>query len=184
MKVRRIKDAFDRPFRNKATSGVFSVGSQLPRGADDAVVPASTGEKFREMAEPAALSSKALPVPPSELASAQCGIKDKTKEQARMHNQNPECGLDSPPPTASSGPPSRPPREPSPVWDIELDLNDDEDLDRPPTSGPSTRPPREPSPVWDIELDLNDDDLYMDVDPRLAAKKQLGQAGGLLGSDK
>lgn len=180
MKVRRIKDAFDRPFRNKATSGVFSVGSQVPRGADDAVVPASTGEKFPEVAGPTALSSKVLPV----LPSAQCGVKDKAKEQALMRNQNPEWGLDSPPPTASSGAPSRPPREPSPVWDIELDLNDDEDLDCPPTSSPSTRPPREPLPVCDIELDLNDDDLYMDMDPRLAAKKQLGQAGNPLGSDK
>jgi hypothetical protein len=53
---------------------------------------------------------------------------------------------------------TRPPREPSPVWDIELD-------DSPPAApkvntGQSRTPElgasrRAESPVWDIELDLN-----------------------------
>ena len=52
-------------------------------------------------------------------------------------------------------------REPSPTWDIELDLNSPEPEvpAKPlPTSGASTRK-RPPSPVWDIELDLNDSDI-------------------------
>ncbi|OJA20861.1 hypothetical protein AZE42_02964 [Rhizopogon vesiculosus] len=154
VKVRRVKDAFDRPFRNRATSAVFSVGSQLPRSVDDTVVSASTGEKFPEVAGPAASGSKALPVFPSDSAPAQRGVKGKAKEQAPMRGHSPAWHLDSPPSTASSGPPSRPPREPSPVWDIELDLNDD-----------------------DLYADV-------DVDPQLAAKKGFGRAGSPLGSDE
>jgi hypothetical protein len=84
-------------------------------------------------------------------------------------------------------------RDPSPVWDIELDLNDDA-LDWPSGNDapiPLTRDPlvsrevgptptapravvslvsgtkRPPSPVWDIELDLNvsdEDDMRMETD--------------------
>ncbi|KAG1858098.1 restriction endonuclease type II-like protein [Suillus subluteus] len=115
VKVRRIKDAFDKPFRNRATSAVFSVGSQLPRGAGDEVVSTSNGEKVSEVAEPMTVLS---------------GVKGKGKgKEPAQRSPSPvwdiELDLDSPPPTASSGPP--PPREPSPVWDIELDLNDDSD---------------------------------------------------------
>jgi len=62
-------------------------------------------------------------------------------------------------------------REPSPVWDIELDLNDDApdavpQSQPPPAPRPSTSDESEnasgnkrpPSPVWDIELDLNASD--------------------------
>lgn len=126
VKVRRIKDAFDRPFRNRATSAVFSVGSQVPLGVDDVVVSASTGKKFPEVAGPAASGSKALPVLPADSAPVKCGVKDKAKELAPMRGQSAVWNLDSPPLTTSSGPPSRRPREPSPVWDIELDLNEDD----------------------------------------------------------
>ncbi|KAG0707314.1 restriction endonuclease type II-like protein [Suillus ampliporus] len=123
VKVRRIKDAFDKPFRNRATNAVFSVGSQVTRGAGDEVVTASNGEEFPEVAGPAASGSKAL----SNSVPAQSGVKgkEKGKELAPQRSQSPvwdiELDLDSPP-TASSGPP----REPSSVWDIELDLNDDD----------------------------------------------------------
>lgn len=116
MKVRRIKDAFDRPFRNRATSAVFSVGSQVSWRTDDAVVSASAGEKIPDVAGSAVSSSRAVSVLDS--APAQRGVKGRA-------NQSPQWGLDSPP-TASSGLASRPPREPSPVWDIELDLNEDD----------------------------------------------------------
>ncbi|KAG1828961.1 restriction endonuclease type II-like protein [Suillus variegatus] len=144
VKVRRIKDAFDKPFRNRATSAVFSVGSQVTRGAGDEVVSTSN-----DVTEPnAASGSKTI----SDSAPAQSG-KGKGKEPAQ--------------------------RSPSPVWDIELDLNTP-----PPVASSGPPLPREPSPAWDIELDLNDDsdDLY--VDPRLAAKKGFGQAGSSLGSDE
>ncbi|KAG2036122.1 restriction endonuclease type II-like protein [Suillus americanus] len=127
VKVRRIKDAFDKPFRNRATSAVFSVGSQVPRGTGDEVVSTSNGEKVSEVAEPKAASgSKAI----LDSIPTQSGVKSKGKErEPAQRSPSPvwdiELDLDSPPPTASSGPP--PPREPSPVWDIELDLNDDSD---------------------------------------------------------
>ncbi|KAG2345479.1 DNA repair protein rad10 [Suillus weaverae] len=125
VKVRRIKDAFEKPFRNRTTSAVFSVGSQVPRGVGDEVVSTSNGEKVSEVAEPkAASNSKAI----LDSGPAQSAVKGKGKEPVQR-SPSPvwdiELDLDSPPPTASSGPP--PPREPSPVWDIELDLNDDSD---------------------------------------------------------
>ncbi|KAG2364913.1 restriction endonuclease type II-like protein [Suillus spraguei] len=123
VKVRRIKDAFDKPFRNRATSAVFSVGSQVPRDAGDEVVSTSNGEKVLEVAEREAVpGSKAILEPVA-------GVRGKGKgKELAQRSPSPvwdiELDLDSPPPTASSGPP---PREPSPVWDIELDLNDDSD---------------------------------------------------------
>jgi DNA excision repair protein ERCC-1 len=150
VKVRRIKDAFDKPFRNHATSAVFSVGSQVPRGVGDEVVSKSNGEKVSEVA---ASASKVI----LDSVPVQSSVKGKGKGKEPAQ------------------------RSPSPVWDIELDLDSP-----PPTasSGPPPPPPRGPSPVWDIELDLNDDsdDLYMD--PRLAAKKGSGRAGSSLGSDE
>ncbi|KAG1732200.1 restriction endonuclease type II-like protein [Suillus paluster] len=152
VKVRRIKDAFDKPFRNRATNAVFSVGSQVPQSASDEVVSTVNGEQFPEVAGPAASGSKAL----SDSAPAQSGVKGKGK-----------------------GKEPAPRRAQSPVWDIELDLNSPS----PAASSGPLPPPREPSPVWDIELDLNDDDLYADVDPRLAAKKGFGKAGGSLSDE-
>jgi len=72
VKVRRIKDALEKPFRNQSTSAAFSLGSQ------------------------------ASPAPPRSL-----GANGKGKEKEA-----------SPP----SSLPDRQFREPSPVWDIELDL--------------------------------------------------------------
>jgi DNA excision repair protein ERCC-1 len=152
VKVRRIKDAFDKPFRNRATSAVFSVGSQVPRGAGDEVVSTSNGENVLEVAESKAASgSKAI----SDSGPAQIGVKGKGKGKESVQ------------------------RSPSPVWDIELDLDSP-----PPAMSSGSPPPREPSSVCDIELDLNDDsdDLY--VDPRLAAKKGFGRSGSLLGPDE
>lgn len=127
VKVRRIKDAFDKPFRNRATSAVFSVGSQVPRGAGDEVVSTSNGENVLEVAESKAASgSKAI----SDSGPAQIGVKGKGKgKESAQRSPSPvwdiELDLDSPPPAMSSGSP--PPRELSSVCDIELDLNDDSD---------------------------------------------------------
>ena len=79
MKVRRIKDAFEKPFRNQSTSAAFSLGTQ--------VSPDQT---------------RNLPSPANKV-----GADDKGKAK------------EVPP---SSPPPERRTREPSPVWDIELDL--------------------------------------------------------------
>jgi len=151
VKVRRIKDAFDKPFRNRATSAVFSVGSQVPSGTDDAVVSASATENFSEVAGPVASSSTVQPPLSLDSAPAQRVLHDKAKGSAPVRSQ-------------------------SPVWDPDSSLSVA-------SSGLLSRPPREPSPVWDIELDLNEDDLYEDMDPRLAAKKGVRQAGSPLASD-
>ncbi|KAH9930388.1 DNA repair protein rad10 [Amylocystis lapponica] len=67
----------------------------------------------------------------------------------------------------------RAPKPPSPVWDIELDLNHDSPSPTPETGPPPHRSPspsgqrnkRPPSPVWDIELDLNESDIEEVVGP-------------------
>lgn len=78
VKVRRIKDAFEKPFRNQSTSAAFSLGGQV------SLVPP------RHLAPSA---SEPHPV----------GVNDKGKQK-------------------EATPPDRQFREPSPVWDIELDL--------------------------------------------------------------
>ncbi|KAH9896817.1 restriction endonuclease type II-like protein [Cubamyces lactineus] len=82
--------------------------------------------------------------------------EDSTNEDSAQSAQLTAPSAPRPPPA----PRPRVPREPSPLWDIELDLNDS------PEQTPETGPPpvggalvtsrkRPPSPVWDIELDLN-----------------------------
>ncbi|KAI9063687.1 DNA repair protein rad10 [Trametes sanguinea] len=90
-----------------------------------------------------------------QMQASQTQRSDKGKQRATDN------GTDAPSNHVSQqaeGP--RPPREPSPVWDIELDLNDSPEPT--PESGPppvnsasSTARKRPPSPTWDIELDLN-----------------------------
>jgi len=134
--VKRVKDAFEKPFRNNATSMIpssFADASRLP-ATDSSGIPSS---------------------------STSGTSKGKERESSRTT---------SPVPESTSH--ARPPREPSPVWDIELDL--DLDGNNSPESGPppvtlsrqldavvnTTKRIRSPSPMWDIELDLNasDDD--------------------------
>lgn len=82
VKVRRIKDAFEKPFRNQSTSSTFSLGGQ--------VLPVN----------PRNLGSPANETPPAD-------ANDEQKEkEAPPRASPPECQF----------------REPSPVWDIELDL--------------------------------------------------------------
>jgi DNA excision repair protein ERCC-1 len=95
VKVKNIKNAFDKPVRNKATRTLPTTASQDQRvlaSRDQDTVAQSTSKKGKE--------------------------------------KEPSTGL------------GRPARDPSPVWDIELDLDD----------GPAQ--PRRPQP-FDIELDLN-----------------------------
>ncbi|KII92270.1 hypothetical protein PLICRDRAFT_37060 [Plicaturopsis crispa FD-325 SS-3] len=134
VKVRRIKDAFERPFRNGATSAVPSLPSQSQHSAEESGI---------ETAE----TSKAGP-----RARALQALKSKGKGKEKENSG-----------AASTS--SRPARSPSPVWDIELDLNESDDpADGPPPEstapvGGTARPSKRPaSPVWDIELDLNSDE--------------------------
>jgi len=124
VKVKKVKDAFEKPFRNNATSS--------------------------------------LPAPPIPHSTSETG-KSKGKEREASSRTTPEA-------TTSRT------RLPSPVWDIELDLDVDGGS---PESGPPpvSREPRmaentkiqnvnsesvlrnrSPSPMWDIELDLNGSD--------------------------
>ena len=118
MKVKRIKDAFEKPFRGSGST-------TLPFASQRQV-------EVREGATDSRLAAK-----------------DKGKQRVAAEVE------------------MRPPREPSPVWDLELDLNTPPP-DEPyvPPSPQSRRPEvtdasrkRPASPVWDIELDLNPSDV-------------------------
>jgi len=135
VKVKKIKDAFEKPFRNNATSSLPSQSRSIfDAGLSAAVVdPTSKGRGKEKAAE------------------------------------------------SSTTPPDsrRPPREPSPVWDLELDLDLDADAGIDSHNSPQSGPPPVPrtpatpanihlrdessSPVWDIELDLNVSDDDNDV---------------------
>ncbi|OBZ68139.1 DNA excision repair protein ERCC-1 [Grifola frondosa] len=93
--------------------------------------------------------------------SARTQDKRSRGKEKEIDTQSPS----QPATVASSGKP-RPPRPPSPVWDIELDLNNSpsptSETGPPPHRSPSINAgnmgaqPHASSPLWDIELDLND----------------------------
>ena len=137
VKVKKIKDAFEKPFRNHATSTLPSIYNA------------------------------------ANTSTVVCK-KDKRKEKAAVQ-------LDS-----STTTPTWPPREPSPVWDIELDLDLDIDapeggpfVSRAPEKGQNTKgngEARSPSPIWDIELDLNGHDEEDNQDDKGKRKAGFGAA--------
>ncbi|KAI0674255.1 restriction endonuclease type II-like protein [Trametes maxima] len=111
----------------------------------------------------------------------------KGKERADGPDSEPR---DPSPPAAPRPPPAprpRAPREPSPVWDIELDLNDSpeptSESGPPPVGGqpPGSRK-RPPSPVWDIELDLNASDVEDDTESDARERKRPREGSGEFGA--
>ncbi|KAG5648503.1 hypothetical protein DXG03_003114 [Asterophora parasitica] len=110
VKVKNVKNTFEKPVRNSATR-------TLP------VAVSASQSQAQSAASPTEAPTKS-PVPP-------------VVKRASDKGQDKEI-----PPSST-----RPPREPSPVWDIELDLNSDED-----ETGP---PPEYPPVPFDIDLDLN-----------------------------
>lgn len=99
VKVKNIKNTFDKPLRNNATRTLpVVISQQIPLGS---AVPSSDGQ----------------------IIIAEASMKGKEKEV----------------PTSSQRS-----REPSPIWDIELDLNDD-----------GAGLPLPASHPFDIDLDLN-----------------------------
>jgi DNA excision repair protein ERCC-1 len=121
VKVRRIKDAFEKPFRNNSTTSLNVSATQQPL-----------------------LHSSLRPRKEDLVAGPSSADKGKQKETEA---------------------PSRQARPPSPVWDIELDLNDENSSLATAESGPlpieltgKTSKNRPQSPPWDIELDLNPSD--------------------------
>ncbi|KLO08867.1 hypothetical protein SCHPADRAFT_981229 [Schizopora paradoxa] len=148
VKVRRIKDAFEKPFRNNATSAPVAKASssQASTAREDAgLLGVST---MTESEQQQNSTSTTTPTSP-------------TKSSPRKSAHQFGSAADMPPPplprrlTASS-----PPQDTD-----ELEYVDDDPTTVPrknstaSTSADGVVPrPRSPSPVWDIELDLNDDD--------------------------
>lgn len=172
-KIARMKEAFDKPFRNSATSALdfpstssqFSAQSGLPSSATDkSGVTSSTTAGSRDKG------------------------KGKEKESNNGASQLPPRppvvipSSSSAPKNGSQGSSGARPREPSPVWDIELDLNSPSPSPPLPlrVSSPIQGPTqaqgkkRAASPVWDIELDLNGSDIEMDEDDGREKKRKKG----------
>jgi DNA excision repair protein ERCC-1 len=124
-----MKTAFEKPFRNNATTSLALLATQKPRD-----VPMDNPTDPIEIDE----------VDDEELAQTYyASSEDKGKGKASE-------------PSSEVAPVSRSTallRESSPVWDIEMDLVPPS---RPrPTSGDTHQPLRLESPPWDIELELN-----------------------------
>ncbi|KAL5503803.1 RAD10 [Sanghuangporus vaninii] len=169
VKVRRIVDAFDKPFRNKATSAL----------------PAQTQAEMRLHNDTEMTDSTQEPPSSASIPSTQANASNGSARYIHKFGS----AADKPPPSTSTSTSTRTARELSPVWDIELDLNLPEEDDAGPKPGNKTEVEnsqdegavdprlakkrankymsvdigrgdeesgqRSPSPVWDIELDLN-----------------------------
>ncbi|KAF7969724.1 hypothetical protein HWV62_26134 [Athelia sp. TMB] len=113
IKVKKIKDAFEKPFRNQATSTLPSnfMASSQRRATYDAsknIEPIRVDDN-QDKGKGKELPTRSLRQP-----------RPQTDEEI-----NPENG---PPPLEASVTTRRKPRSPSPMWDLELDLNaSDED---------------------------------------------------------
>lgn len=145
MKVRRLKDAFEKPFRNKTTSALQATSQQLhtseERNTENQIL---RGEE--------------------ELLLQELERQEVAEGSRRGVRHSFGSAADMPPPPVPKGPEVR---QASPVQLIERNnsaeflvdprlakkktrtATEDEDVDY--------RPERAESPVWDIELDLNDD---------------------------
>ena len=145
MKVRRLKDAFEKPFRNKTTSAPQVTSQRLvtseERNTENQIL---RGEE--------------------ELLLQELERQEVAEGSRRGVRHSFGSAADMPPPPVPKGPEVR---QASPVQLIERDnsaeflvdprlakkktrtATEDEDVDY--------RPERAESPVWDIELDLNDD---------------------------
>ena len=145
MKVRRLKDAFEKPFRNKTTSALQATSQQLHTNEER-----NTENQILQGEE--------------ELLLQELERQEVAEGSRRGVRHSFGSAADMPPPPVPKGPQVR---QASPVQLIERDnsaeflvdprlakkktrtATEDEDVDY--------RPERAESPVWDIELDLNDD---------------------------
>lgn len=222
VKVRRVIDAFNKPFRNNATSSLknsqrrpapsqnqFTSLSQL---ASKALEEAGSSKGRKSVNETSgSMLPPPLPQAPSREESPPWDIESDLNDEelfnladsnnllsgksTLMHNTSSSKGKEKEVDTSAFAIPTstqaplasasdRLQREPSPTWEIELDLNDNDFQDSLPTpktkivspaaslSSPSSGdaediepPPSQPglrkrpsSPSWDIELDLNESD--------------------------
>ena len=141
VKVKRIKDAFEKPFRNNATSAL-----PLPSQQAQVLQNVPSTSELRPSLRPSATS-----------------LDDDEYLPQR----------------------ERAPREASPTWDIELDLNDSP----PPPSplqpaavapNPTQKRRRSPSIEWDIEKDV--DDVDVDSTKKRLVDEEFGAPAVLLES--
>ncbi|EJD35559.1 DNA repair protein rad10 [Auricularia subglabra TFB-10046 SS5] len=148
-KARRIKDAFEHPFHNRAMTMTaedvlpLNAARKQPGAMGPPPVPARA--QASSQAENAAARH---PRPPSPTWSIELDLNDDDEDEPQT--------LTAP---GTPAPPAPAPPEPSRTAAGDAPLN------------PRKRAaPRSPSPVWDIELDLNDDELAeldkLDPDPK------------------
>ncbi|KAI0746698.1 restriction endonuclease type II-like protein [Daedaleopsis nitida] len=157
VKAKRIQDAFNKPFRNNSTSAL-PVSSQLQLRAE----PSSQGGRGKGK-EPA--HDEVDDEPEGSSTSLQPEFRAPT------------------PPRPPPAPRARVTRDPSPAWDIELDLEGSPEPSA--ESGPPPVRKRPPSPVWDIELDLNTSDTDDDGDDAMTGgreRKRLREGSGEFGA--
>ncbi|KAL1718871.1 DNA repair protein rad10 [Schizophyllum commune] len=154
VKVKNIKNAFEKPIRNKATSALPFAPSQASSSAPSQVsssAPSQVSSTQRSSlagAGPSASSSSAIAGPSSSAGEpSSSSIAGPSSSAASSSTAGPSHSI---PATPSAPRPGA--RSPSPEWDIEKDLSPEPGSS---SSKPQDRPPRSPSPVWDIELDLN-----------------------------
>ncbi|KAL1703239.1 DNA repair protein rad10 [Schizophyllum commune] len=117
VKVKNIKNAFEKPIRNKATSALPFVPSQAMASQQSSMASSTAAEpSSSSSAAPSATAGPSRPVPATPSAP-RLGARSPSPEWDIEKDLSPE------PDPSSSRPQDRPPRSPSPVWDIELDLN-------------------------------------------------------------
>ncbi|KAK0485895.1 restriction endonuclease type II-like protein [Armillaria novae-zelandiae] len=106
VKTKNIKNAFEKPFRNNATTSLAVLSTMMEQESD---------------------------VQPTAAASS----SSKGKEKAAM----------------PASPPVRPPRSPSPVWDIELDLTPPPEPEARSPRQAQTEPESDAAQNWIVDLD-------------------------------
>lgn len=180
VKVRRLVDAFDKPFRNNATSAV-------PAAPDHAV---ASQEEHVDVADTAASAPGApASVKTASTTDAVRSSPAKAATPRSVHSFRSAVDM-PPPPLAVPPPPVRTPltatatkevaplttRDPSPVWDIELDLTEDDfatagaqllaDSPVESRSGAGQKPPEEAhSPANEIDGTAREPEIGMSRQP-------------------
>ena len=150
VKAKRIRDAFNKPFRNNSTSALpISTQVQLraSQQAGDANSNGRVDELDAEAADEYDVRARA-PTPPRPPPAPRPRPPSPTWDIELDLNES------SPEPTAESGPPPVRKRPPSPTWDIELDLNDTDEDD--PMDGRDKKRPREGSGEFGLPSMLAD----------------------------
>lgn len=125
VKVKRLKDAFEKPFRTSSTNAISSQAQALSQTSASVAGP-STVDKGKGKETATNTASEMAPPPRPREPSPAWDIELDL-------NDFPSPGPDPPPSPRPPQPETSLKRPASPVWDIELDLNEsdvDEDIPR------------------------------------------------------